>query len=330
MSNLQLPRRRQFLQLAVGATALSAAPRFARAQAYPTRPVRIVVGFAAGSSPDIVARLMGEWLSEGLGQQFIIENRPGAGTNTAAEAVARATADGHSLLYATTSSAINATLYSKLSFNFIRDFSPIAGIIRVPNVMVVHPSVPVRTVPEFIAYAKAHPGKLSMAMSNVGGSDHISGELFKMMTGIDLVFVPYRGGGKALFSDLLNGKVQVAFGVLVAALAHIRAGTLHPLAVTTATRADVLPNVPTVGESVPGYESSAWHGLCAPKNTPADIVGRLNRQVNAILAEPKLQAKLAGLGGTPLVGSPADFGRHIAAETEKWAKVINFAGIKAE
>jgi tripartite-type tricarboxylate transporter receptor subunit TctC len=305
-------------------------PRIARAQAYPSRPVRIIVGFAAGSSPDIVARLMGQWLSERLGWQFIIDNRPGAGTNIATEAVANAAPDGYTLLYATASSAINATLYEKLNFNFIRDISPVAGIVRVPNVIVVHPSVPARTVPEFIAYAKANPGKLNMATAGIGGTDHVSGELFKMMTGVNIVHVPYRGGGGPLFADLLSGQVQVAFGVVVASLAHIRTGKLHPLAVTTATRSEVLPDIPTVGEFVPGYEASAWHGLCVHKNTQAAIIDRLNNEINAGLADPKLKARLADVGGSPMMMTPAGFGKFIADETEKWGKVVKFAGIKAE
>jgi tripartite-type tricarboxylate transporter receptor subunit TctC len=322
--------RRQFLRVPAGAVALPVVSRAAWSQAYPTRPVKLVVGFAAGGSPDIVARMIAQPLSERLGQQFIIENRPGAGTNIAIETVVKASPDGYTLLYATTSAAINATLYDKLNYNFIRDISPVAGILRVPNVMVIHPSVPANTVPEFVAYAKANPGKLNMAAAGIGGSDHVSGELFKMMTGVDMVPVPYRGGGAPLFADLLSGKVQVAFGVVVASLGHIKSGKLRALAVTTAMRSEVLPDVPAMAEFVPGYEASSWHGLAAPRNTPADIRNRLNREVNAILSTPEIKARLSGRGGLVMLGSPDEFWRLVAAETEKWAKVVRFAGMKSQ
>jgi tripartite-type tricarboxylate transporter receptor subunit TctC len=291
--------------------------------------VRIVVGYAAGGGADIVARLIGQWLSERLGQQFIIENRPGAGPNIGTDAVVRAPADGYTLLLATVANAISATLYDKLNFNFIRDIAPVASMVREPNVMEVNPSVPARTVPEFIAYAKANPGKINMGSAGNGDLTHVSGELFKMMTGVNMVHVPYRGGGPAL-TDLLGGRVQVLFGGLPPAIEFIRAGTLRPLAVTTATRSEVLPNTPTMAEFVPGYETSFWGGIAAPKNTPAEVVEKLNKEINAGLADPKLRARLADLGGTVLPGSPADFGKLIAEDTEKWAKVIRAANIKME
>jgi tripartite-type tricarboxylate transporter receptor subunit TctC len=326
---MKLPHRRQFLRLAAGAAALPALPHVARAQAYPSRPVRIIVGLAPGGANDILARLMGQWLSERLGQPFIIENRPGGGGNIATEAVVRAPADGYTLLMVGPSSAINATLYDKLSFNFIRDIAPVASFLRGPTVLVVNPSVPANTVPEFIAYAKANPGKLSMASAGIGSGPHMSGELFKMMAGVDLVHVPYRGSGPA-FTDLLGGQVQVYFPGTVSSIEYIRAGKLRALAVTTATRSDVLPGVPTVGEFVPGYEASSVFGLGAPRNTPAEIVDKLNKETNAGLADPKITARLADQGGTVLALSPAGFGKLIADETEKWAKVIKFAGIKPE
>jgi tripartite-type tricarboxylate transporter receptor subunit TctC len=321
--------RRQFLQLATAAAALPAVSRIAFAQPYPTRPVHWIVAFTPGGSSDILARLMGQWLSDRLGQQFVIENRPGAGTNIATEAVVRAAPDGYTLLLATPANAINATLYDRLNFNFIRDVVPVAGIIRSPNVMVVSSTLPVKTIPEFIAYAKANPTKVNMASSGVGASSHLSGELFKMMAGIDMVHVPYRGTPPA-FSDILGGQVQVMFATVPTAIEYVRAGTLRALAVTTATRLEVLPDVPTVGEFVPGYESSAWWGVGAPGKTPAEIVAKLNQEINAGLADPKMKARLADLGGTALTGSPADFGRLIADETEKWGKVAKFAGIKPE
>jgi tripartite-type tricarboxylate transporter receptor subunit TctC len=293
------------------------------------RPVRIVVGFAPGGTADIVARLMGQWLSERLGQQFVIENRPGAATKIATEAVVRAAADGYTLLIVGTTQAINATLYDKLNFHFIRDIAPVAGLTRVPNVIVVNPSVPATTVPEFIAYAKANAGKLSMASGGIGSSGHVSGELFKMMTGVNMAHVPYRGGAPAL-TDLLAGQVQVYFSPMPAAIAYIKAGKLRALAVTTAVRSEALPEIPTLGEFVPGYEASIWLGIGAPKATPAEIVNKLNKEVNAALAGPKIKARLADLGGTALTGSPADFGKLIVEETEKWGKVVKFAGVKAD
>jgi tripartite-type tricarboxylate transporter receptor subunit TctC len=325
---MKLPRR-NFLHLAAGAAALPAVSRIARAQAYPSRPVRWIVGFAPGGGNDIVARLMGQWLSERTGQQFVIENRPGAGTNIATEVVVRAPSDGYTLLLVSAAAAINATLYEKLNFNFIRDIAPVAGITRVPDVMVANLSVPSRTAPEFIAYAKANPGKLTMASPGIGTTPHLAGELFKMMAGVDVVHVPYRGTALAL-TDLLGGQVQVTFTSMPSVIEYIRAGRLRALAVTTATRSDALPDIPTVGEFLPGYEGAIWYGLGAPKATPAEIVNKLNKEVNAGLADPKIKARLADLGGTVLPGSPAEFGKLIAEETEKWAKVIRAAGIKAE
>ncbi len=325
---MKLPRR-QFLHLAVGTAACQAVSRTASAQSYPSRPVRIVVGYAAGGGTDIVARLMGQWLSERLGQQFVIENRTGAATNIGTEAVVRAPADGYTLLLAHTANAINATLYEKLNFNFIRDITPVAGIIRVPSVMVVNPSLPAETVPEFITYAKANPGKINMASGGAGGPDHMSGELFKTMTGVNMIHVPYRGLSPAL-TDLLAGQVQVIFSSLPAAIEYIRAGKLRALAVTTATRFEGAPDIPTVGDVVPGYEASQWYGVGVPKNTPVEIVNKLNKEINAGLANPKLRAQLADLGGRVLPGSAADFGKLIAEETEKWAKVVKFSGAKPD
>jgi tripartite-type tricarboxylate transporter receptor subunit TctC len=325
---MKLPRR-NFLHLAVSAAGLPAVSRIARAQAYPSRPVRIVVGFAAGGAGDITARLIGQWLSERFGQQFIVENRQGAGGNIGAEAVVRAPPDGYTLLLAAAPNAINATLYGNLNFNFIRDIAPVASFASGASVMVVNPSVPARTVPEFIAYAKANPGKISMASQGVGGTGHVSGELFKMMTGVNLVHVPYRGAGPALI-DLLGGQVQVMFPATVSSIEYIRAGRLRALAVTAATRSDALPDVPTVGEFVPGYEASNWYGIGVPTGTPAEIIGKLNKEINAGLTDAKMKARLADLGETPFPGSPADFGKFIADETEKWGKVVKFAGIKPE
>jgi tripartite-type tricarboxylate transporter receptor subunit TctC len=325
---MKLPRR-NFLHLAAGAAALPAVSRFAWAQTYPSRPVRIIVGFPAGGGVDIVARLIGQWLSERLGQPFVIENRPGANSNVATEAVVRAPADGYTLLIVGAWNAINATLYDKLNFNFLRDIAPVASVIRSANVMVVNPSVPAKTVPEFIAHAKANPGKINMASAGIGSGNHIAGELFKMMTGVNLVHVPYRGAGPALV-DLLGGQVQVMFATMSSSIEYVRGGKLRALAVTTATRSPVLPDIPTVAEFVPGYESSFWTGVGTPKNTPAEIVDKLNREINAALADPKFKARLADLGGTALSGSPADFGKFIAEETEKWAKVVKFAGLKPE
>jgi len=326
---MKLPHRRQFLHLAAGAAALPALPRIARAQTYPTRPVKIVVGFAAGGGTDIVARLTGQWLSERVGQPFIIENRPGASGNLATEAVVRAPADGYTLLIASAADATSATFYDKLNFNFIRDIAPVARVIRVPNVMVVNPSVPAKTVPEFIAYAKANPGKINMASAGTGSGTHMTGELFKMMTGVNIVHVPYRGLAPAL-SDLIGGQVQVMFGTMSSSVEYIRTGKLRALAVTTATRWDGLADIPTLNEFVLGFEASQWYGIGAPKGTSADIVDRLNKEINAGLADPKMKARLADLGGTVLPGSPADFGKLIADDTEKWGKVIRAANIKPE
>jgi tripartite-type tricarboxylate transporter receptor subunit TctC len=291
--------------------------------------VRIIVGFAPGGTADIVARLIGQWLSERLGQPFIVESRPGAASNIATEAVVRAPADGYTLLLAGTQNTINATLYDKLNFVFLRDIAPIASIIRFPLVMVVHPSVPAKTVPEFIAFAKANPGKLTMASGGIGSTPHLAGELFKMMAGVDMVHVPYRGGGPAV-ADLLGGQVQVNFAPTVASIEYIKTGRLRALAVTTMSRAETLPDIPTVGESVPGYEASGWNGLGAPKGTPAEILDMVNREINTALADPKMKSRLSDLGGTVLPGSPADFGKLIADETEKWGKVVKFTGIKAD
>jgi tripartite-type tricarboxylate transporter receptor subunit TctC len=325
---VKLPRRR-FLQLAAGAAALPTVPRVAWAQSYPTRPVRIIVGFAPGGTADIIARLMGQWLSERLGRPFVIENRSGGATNIATETVVRAPADGYTLLLVGPTQAINATLYNKLNFHFIGDITPVAGIVVGPNVMVVNPSVPATTVPEFIAYAKANAGKLNMASGGIGSLGHVSGELFKMMAGINIGHVPYRGGGPAL-TDLLAGQVQVYFSPLPAAIEYIRAGKLRALAVTTAARSEALPDIATVAEFVPDYDASVWAGIGAPKATPGEIVDKLNKEINAGLADPKIKARLADLGGTVLPGSPADFGKLIADETEKWAKVVKFSGAKAE
>jgi tripartite-type tricarboxylate transporter receptor subunit TctC len=325
---MHLPRRR-FLHLAAGAAALPAVSRVARAQAYPSRPVRIIVGFPAGGGVDILARLMGRWLSERLGQPFVIENQPGAGTNIATEAVVNASPDGYTLLMAGASNAINATFYDKLNYNFIRDIAPVAGIMRAPLVMVVVPSFPAKTVPEFIAYAKANPGKINMASPGNGTAGHLCGELFKMMAGVDMIHMPYRGGASAL-AGLIGEQVQVMFDGILLASEHIKTGKLRGLAITTVTRAETLPDIPTVSEFVPGYEASVWFGVGAPTATPAEIVDKLNKEVNAALDDPKMKARLADLGGVALPGSPADFGKLIADETEKWAKVIKFAGIKSE
>jgi tripartite-type tricarboxylate transporter receptor subunit TctC len=324
-----LKTKRQFLRLVAGAVALPGVSRVARAGTYPSRPVRLVIGFPAGGGADTVARLMCPWLSERLGQAVIVESRPGAGTNIAAEAVVRAAPDGNTLLFVTSTNAINATLYDKLSFNFIRDIVPVAGIIRLANVMVVRPSFPATTVPEFIAYAKINPGKINMASSGNGTGPHLAGELFKMIAGVDMVHVPYRGLTAAL-ADLLGGQVQVMFATITGSIEYIRAANLRSLAVTTAARSGALPDIPTVGDFLPGYESSGWYGVGAPRNTPAEIVDRLNREINAGLAEPKIKARLADLGGTTLVGSPVDFGKLIIDETEKWAKVVRAANIKPE
>jgi tripartite-type tricarboxylate transporter receptor subunit TctC len=325
---LKLARRR-FLYLATAAAALPSVSRMATAQTYPTRPVRLIIGYPPGGSADITARLLGQWLSERLGQPFVIESRPGASTNIATEAVARAPPDGYTLLLVAPANAINATLYEKLNFNFISDIAPVAGIIRFPNVMVVNPLVPAKTVPEFIAYAKANPGRLNMASSGNGSTIHVSGELFKMMTGVNMVHVPYRGGAPAL-TDMISGQVQVMFDNVPTSIEFIRAGKLRALAVTTATRSEVLPDLPTVADFVPGYEASAWYGVGVPKGTPDDIIDKLNKEINAILAEPKAKARLADLGASLLAGSPADFGKLVADETEKWGKVVKFSGAKPD
>jgi tripartite-type tricarboxylate transporter receptor subunit TctC len=325
---MKLPRRK-FLHLAAGAAAISAVARIARAQTYPTQPVRVIVPFAPAGSGDILARLIGQWLSERLGQPFVIENRPGAAGNIGTEAVVRAPADGYTLLLVGGWNAINATLYDKLSFNFIRDIAPVAGIMRVPSVMVVNPSVPAKTIPEFIAYGKANPGKINMASPGTGTGPHIAGELFKMMAGVDLVHVPYRGGGPAI-TDLLGGQVQVMFAPMAVSIEYIRAGKLRPLAVTTAIRSNVLPDIPTVGDFMPDYEASNWYGVGVPKNAPAEVVNKLNKEINAGLADPKIKARLADFGGTPLVSSPASLGKLITDETEKWGKVVKFTGAKPD
>src|SRR5262245_20396445 len=321
--------RRNVLRLAAGAAALPAVSRVARAQAYPARPVRIIVGFPAGGPADILARLMGQWLSERLRQPFVIENRPGAAGNIGTEAVVKAPPDGYTLLLAASANAINATTYDKLNFNFIRDIAPVATISRYPFVMVVHPSMPAKTVPEFIAYAKANPGKINMASGGIGGATHVFGELFKMMTGVDIVHVPYRGQAPAL-ADLLAGQVHVMFPNIVAAIEYIKTGRLHALAVTSATRSAALPEIPTVGEFVPGYEASGWSGFCSPKSTPTEVIDKLNREINTALADLKIKAQLIELGGEPMPMSPGAFGNLIADETEKWAKVIRAANIKLD
>src|SRR5262249_45282874 len=325
---LKLPRR-QLLHLAAGAAALPAVSRFARAQGYPTRPVRIIVGFAPAGGTDIMARLIGQWLSEQFGQQFVIENRPGAASNIGTETVVNAPPDGYTLLVATLVNAVNATLYDKLNFNFIRDIAPVASIAREPFAIEVHPSVPVKTVLEFIAYAKANPGKINMASAGIGSGNPIAGELFKMMTGVNLVHVPYRGAGPALV-DLLGGQVQVMFASMSSSIDYVRAGKLRALAVTIATRSPALPDLPTIAEFVPGYEFSFWTGIGAPRHTPAEIVDKLNTEINAALADPKMKARLAEWGATALPGSPADFGKFIAEEIEKLGKVVKFAGVKAD
>jgi tripartite-type tricarboxylate transporter receptor subunit TctC len=322
--------RRLLLQLAAGVSALPALPRSAGAQTYPQRPVRLIVPFAAGGASDILARLIGQWLSERLGQPFVVEMRPGAGGNVGTEAVVTSPPDGYTLLMVNAApSAINATLYEKLSFNFLRDMAPVGGVLRTPLVLQVNPGFPPKSVPELIAYAKANPGKIDMASAGNGSPPHVAGELFKMMAGVDIVHVPYRGGGPALV-DLLGGQVQMMFGVIASSMEYIRAGKLRPLAVSTAMRVDALPELPTVGDFLPGYEASDWYGICAPKGTPVEIIDRLNAQINAGLADPKLKARLADLGGTPLPGTPAAFGELIADETEKWGKVVRAAHMKPE
>jgi tripartite-type tricarboxylate transporter receptor subunit TctC len=320
--------RRRFLQCAAGAAAISTTPRSSWAQAYPARPVRIIVGYAAGGAQDILARLVGQALSERLGQPFVVENRPGAGGNIATESVVKAAPDGYTLLLLNTPDAINASLYDNLSFNVVRDIAPVADIAHMPGIMVVNPALPPSTVPDFVAYTKSNPGKVNMASAGVGSSGHLAGELFKMMSGADMVHVPYRGGAPAL-TDLLGGQVQVFFGVVASSIGHIRAGRLRALAVTTATRSPSLPDVPALAESVPGYEASGWSGIGAPRDTPKDIIDTLNRAINAALADPKTRAQLVALGGTLSPGSPADFASFVAHETEKWRDVVRSANIKS-
>jgi tripartite-type tricarboxylate transporter receptor subunit TctC len=321
--------RREFLQLTASATTSLLVPHVARAQAYPSRPVRLVVGFTPGGAVDIIARLIGQALSERLRKPFVIENRPGAATNLATESVVRAPADGYTLLMANTAATINTTLYDRLSFNFIRDVAAVAGVMRGGYVVEVHPSFPAKTLAEFIAYAKANPGTVNMGSSGSGASDHMAGELFKMMTGVNLVHVPYRGAAPAL-ADLIGGQVQVMFGSLPASIEYIRSGKLRGLAVTTSTRSDALPDLPTVSDFVPGYEASGWYGVCAPSRTPVEIIDKLNLEINVALADAKLKTRLAELGGATLPGSPADFAKLIAEETEKWGKVVRAANIKPE
>jgi tripartite-type tricarboxylate transporter receptor subunit TctC len=324
---MKLPHRRQFLHLAAGAAALPAASQFAFALDYPTRPVRVVVGFPAGIGPDIAGRLIGQWLSERLGQQFVIDNRTGAAGNIATEIVAKASPDGYTLLVAVSSNAVNAALYKNVNFNFARDLVPVAFIGSTPFVMVVTPSFPAKTLPEFITYAKANPGKINMASQGIGTAPHVSGEMLKMMSGIDLVHVPYRGN---LVTDLLAGQVQVYFGPMPQVIGYVRSGQLRALGVTTSTRSDALPDVPTLGEFVPGYEASGWYGVCAPTRTPPDIIDKLNKEISAADADPGLQARLLTIGVVPKAMTPAEFGKFIADETEKWAKVIKFANIKPD
>jgi tripartite-type tricarboxylate transporter receptor subunit TctC len=326
---MKLPHRRQFLHLAAAAAALPVASGIVLAQTYPTRPVRLIVPFGPAGATDITARLIGQWLSERLGQQFVIENRPGAGGNIGTEAVVRAAPDGYTLGLFGAANAINATLYDKLNFNFVRDIAPVAPMVRFPYIMVVNPSVPAKTLPEFIAYAKANPGKINMASPGIGSTPHVNGELFKVMTGTNIVHVPYRSAA-AVMTDLLSGQVQLYFGTTASSLEYVRTGKLRALAVTIERRLDALPDIPTVGDFVPGYEASNWYGIGAPRNTPVEVIEKLNKETNAGLADPKLKARLADLGGTVLAASPADFGKLITEETEKWGKVVKFAGIKLD
>lgn len=321
--------RRHFLTLAGGAIAASALPRRASALDYPTRPTRIIAGFAAGGGVDITARLIGQWLADHLGQPFVVENRTGAGGNIGTEAVVNSAADGYTLLLATVPNAVNTSLYANLKFNFVRDIAPVAGVIRVPMVVLVHPSVPAKTIPEFIAYAKANPGKVNMASAGSGSAPHMAGELFKMMTGVEMVHVPYRGQGPAM-TDLIGGQVQILFAAAPGTADYVKTGKLRALAVTTTARMQDLPEVPSVGDSVAGYEASQWYGFAAPKNTPAEIVDKLNKEINVAMADPGMKAKLAAIGGETMPGSPADFGKLIVEETEKWGKVVRTAGIKPE
>ena len=322
--------RRALLRLIAGTAALPAASRMSWAQSYPSRPVRFVVGFAPGGGGDIATRLMGQWLSDRLGQQFVVENRVGAASNLATEQVVRAPADGYTLIQLNVANAINASLYKNLSFNVLRDLAPVASFMRVPNVMEVSPTVPINTVPEFIAYAKANPGKLMFASSGVGTTIHMSGELFRAMAGVDMLHVPYRGLAAGGYADLMTGAVHVTFDNLPASIELIRAGKLRALAVTSATRSQAMPELPTVADVLPGYEASAWYGIAAPAGTPADIVERLNQALNAAFADPRMKARIAELGGTPLPGSPADFAKFFASETEKWARVVKLSGAKVE
>jgi tripartite-type tricarboxylate transporter receptor subunit TctC len=326
---MKLPHRRKFLHLAAGAAALPVVSGVAWAQTYPARPVRIIIGVPAGGTGDILARLIGQSLQERLGQPFIVENRPGAGTNLAIEAVVRASPDGYTLLLTGPSAVINATLYEKLNYNFIRDIAPVAGFTRVPNVMVVHPSVPAKTVPELIAYTKANPGKLTMASNGNGLSGHVAGELFKMMAGVNMLHVPYRGEAPA-FSDLLSGQVQVMFGVLPGSLAHIRDGRLRALAVTSSMRSEALPDVPTVADFLPGYESSVWFGFGLPKDSPSALIDKLNKEINEAIVDPKIKARFADFASAPMIMTPAEFGRFISDETEKWGRVVKFSGAKVD
>ena len=321
--------RRRVLELATGAFAFAGIWRSARAQTYPTRPVRIIVGFPAGGPSDITARLIAQWLSEHLGQEFVVENRPGAASNIATEAALRAPPDGYTLLLVTSTNAVNATFYENLNFNFMSDIAPVAGIIRVPFVMEINPSIPAKTVPEFIAYAKANPGKINMASGGIGTSVHIAGELFKMMAGVNLVHVPYRGSAPAL-TDMISGQVHVMFDILTSSIQHIRSNALRALAVTSERRSEALPDLPTVGDFLPGYEATAWYGIAAPKKTPSEIVDKLNNEVNAGLADPKIKARFAELASAVIPGSPADFGRLVGDEIRKWAKVVKFSGAKPE
>jgi tripartite-type tricarboxylate transporter receptor subunit TctC len=323
---MTIPRRR-IVQMAAAAAALAALPRVAKAQSYPARPVRILVATSAGGATDIVARIIGGWLSERLGQPFVVENRPGGGNNIGTEAAVRAPADGYTLFMANTVNAINTTLYQNLSYNFATDMAPVAILMRSPLLMQVHPSVPARTVPEFIDHAKANPGKINMGSGGNGATGHVSGELFKMMSGVKMVHVPYRGEALAL-TDLLAGQVQVVFATVGSSIGYIRAGALRPLAITTATRSDALPDVPSLADFLPGYEASSWNGLCAPRNTSAEIIDKLSSEINTALADPKIKVRFADLGGPPIGGSPADFGKIIADDTEKWAKVIKLSGAK--
>src|SRR5262245_10749611 len=325
---MKLPRR-QFLHLAAGVAALPAISRSAFAQTYPARPVRVIVATAAGATTDITAPVIGRWLSDRPGPQCVIENRPGGGNNIGTEAVVRAPADGYTLLLVNSVNAINATLFEKLSYNFINDIAPVAGFLRVPMVLQVNPAVPARTAPEFIAYAKANPGKINMASAGIGSTPHVAGELFKMMAGLNMLHVPYRGGAAAI-TDLIGGQVQVMIAPITGPLEHIRAGKLRGLAVTTTARSEALPDLPTLDTFVPGYEASPWYGLGAPKNTPTEIVDKLNREINAAFADPRMTRQIAELGGTPLVGSAADFGNLIVEETAKWGKVVKFSGTRPE